>query len=112
LLSLYYFKKTLHLQSATGFQLARELRENGMPPANISVAMQANVRLQRAESRVIRGEKGTRQSRNEYVITEAGIQYVESRFNLDYDHGRTRSGESPDQMIGIGPPELGASASE
>lgn len=113
LLSLYYLKKELRLKSPTGYQIATELRENGMPLANISVAMHENVKHHRAESRVIRGKKGTRQSRNEYAITGVGIQYIESRFDLDYDHrritpvvsARTYAAASPettsDQMIGI-----------
>jgi len=83
LLGLYYLKKALGLRSATGRQISKELKENGMEVANISVAMHENVRLRRAESRVIRGQKGTKQARNDYAITDIGIQYVESRFELD-----------------------------
>jgi hypothetical protein len=91
LLGLYYLKKVLGMESATGYQISKELRESGMRPANISVAMQENVKLQRALSRHKNGDKGTKRARNEYEITEVGIQYVESRFNLDYELGGTDS---------------------
>ena len=88
LLSLYYLKRALGLRSATGRQIKKELEHNGMNVTNISVAMHENVRLMRAQSRVIRGTKGTRQSRNDYAITDFGIQYIESRFNLEYPNSR------------------------
>lgn len=91
LLGLYYLKKVLGMESATGYQISKELRESGMRPSNISVAMQENVKLQRVLSRHKNGDKGTTRARNEYEITEVGIQYVESRFNLDYELGGTDS---------------------
>lgn len=84
LLSLYYLKKVLSLKSATGYQISLELRESGMALSNISVAMQRNVSLLRAQSRVVNGKKGTK-ARREYAITDLGVQYVESRFDLDND---------------------------
>jgi len=89
LLGLYYLKKGLGLSAATGRQISKELEESGMRPANISVAMHENVKLLRAQSRPISGKKGSKQSKNEYEITEIGIQYVESRFNLDYKGQQT-----------------------
>lgn len=81
LLGLYYLKIALGLGSATGHQIQRELKENGMELTNISVAMHENVRLLRVQCTLINGKKNTRQARNEYAITDFGIQYVESRLN-------------------------------
>lgn len=84
LLALYYLRKALGLRSATGRQITKELNESGLSVANISVAMHENARLLRVQSRVLNGNKGTKQSRNIYAITDVGIYYVETRFNLDY----------------------------
>lgn len=84
LLALYYLRKALGLRSATGRQITKELNESGLSVANISVYMHGNARLLRVQSRVFKGKKGTKQSRNIYAITDVGIYYVETRFNLDY----------------------------
>jgi hypothetical protein len=82
LLGLCYLKKALGLRSATGRQLNTVLRRNGMGVSNIADAMRENVRLLRAENRIISGTRGTRHIRNEYAITDFGIQYVESTFSV------------------------------
>jgi len=81
LLAAYYFQRILGHQNVTGFQVNKELKQYGYAATNITDCFTANMETEPA--RVLQTKKAgkSRQGKKQYLVTIAGIKYVEDRLN-------------------------------
>jgi hypothetical protein len=73
LLCAYYLQRVLGYKIVTGNQLNKKLKKHGLGATNVTVAVKENEKLRPPRMRRV-GKSG---KNNQYVITNAGIIYVE-----------------------------------
>src|SRR6267142_1101191 len=81
LLGAYYFQRILGHQNITGFQVNKELKQYGYAATNITDCFTANMEAEPA--RILQTKKmgKSKQGKKQYLVTTAGIKYVEERLN-------------------------------
>jgi hypothetical protein len=67
-------------QNVTGFQVSKELKQHGYGVANITDCFSANMEAEPARILTKKSEK-SKQAKKLYLVTTAGIKYVEDRLN-------------------------------
>ena len=79
LLCAYYLHRIRGYRSVTGRQVQDNLRKYGLRLTNVSVAINENTKVAPPRMRKI---KVPGNSRNDYEVTDAGVEYVESMLNV------------------------------
>jgi hypothetical protein len=81
LLGAYYFQRILGHQNVTGYQVNKELKQHGYPASNITDSFTVNMESEPA--RILQTKKAgkSRQGKKQYLVTTAGIKYVEDRLS-------------------------------
>jgi hypothetical protein len=81
LLGAYYFQRIVGEQNVTGFQVNRELKQHGYGVTNITDSFTANMQAEPARMHQTRKSGKSKQAKKLYLVTTAGIKYVEDRLS-------------------------------
>ena len=81
LLGAYYFQVVLRKENVTGFEINKQLKNHGTGIANITAAITNNIEASPARMRQVKKAGKSQQARKQYVVTTAGVHYVEGKLN-------------------------------
>jgi hypothetical protein len=81
LLGAYYFQRVLGHQNVTGLQVNKELKQHGFGAANITDCFTTNMNAEPARMLQTKKAGKSKQAKKLYLVTTAGINYVEDRIN-------------------------------
>jgi len=81
LLGAYYFQRILSQASITGLQVNKELKQHGRGVSNITDCFTINMNADPARMMQTRKSGKSKQAKKLYLVTTAGIKYVEDRLN-------------------------------
>jgi hypothetical protein len=81
LLGAYYFQRIVGEQNVTGFQVNRELKQHGYGATNITDSFTANMQAEPARMHQTRKAGKSKQAKKLYLVTTAGMKYVEDRLS-------------------------------
>jgi hypothetical protein len=81
LLGAYYFQRILGQPSITGLQVNKELKQHGRRVANITDCFTINMEADPARMMQTRKTGKSKQAKKLYLVTTAGIKYVEERLS-------------------------------
>jgi len=79
LLGAYFFQVVAGNDSVSALQVNKELKQHGQTLANITVSLEENINQNPALVRQIGKSGKAKQARKKYVLTTAGIKFVEDK---------------------------------
>jgi ribosomal protein L23 len=81
LLGAYYFQRIVGQQNVTGLQVNKELKQHGYGVTNVTDCFTINMDADPARMLQTKKSGKSKQAKKLYLVTTAGIKYVEDRLN-------------------------------